>query len=282
VFGRRLISLQSLTVSVCFAVASCLAFVLLLFRKGLGYWDKTLVMIFVLYLGVGSFPTLISFAGRAKRKKYLLIWLTYCLTSAYLMIVMPSFDIWKEIHYSEIRWVETFILGLYLCVLIALLFFAFFIGLIRKSLRAIQNAESILKTGGLLFLNLLPIASAYGLIKLLLFKLEHSQFDPSLNYKDPLVIQTAFANWSTRVDMFLVFLFVAFCLFDVVFIFTAVAFGLLSLLMFLHRLFWPVLSRLLYASQRFRIISDGKILIYIGALFILLGIGKISWLKALL
>jgi hypothetical protein len=126
------------------------------------------------------------------------------------------------------------------------------------------------------------VFSAYALFKILLFKLEHSQLTPNMDTKDPEVLKQLWSSWSHRLDIFLVFLLLAFFLFDIVFVAIAALFTLLSLTMFLHRVLWPILSRMLYASQRFKIISHGLVLIYSGVALILLGIGKFEWIKAFL
>ncbi len=281
-FGKRLVSLPSLIVSVCYAVATFFLAILLLMRYGRGYWDSGYVWLLLLYVAIGSAPLFFSYLpGRAIKKKLLLIWLVWSLTMAQATIVGPAYQLWKTIHESAIKWVEPFILGVYCCLAVVLALYALFIVVIRKSLRSIRTSDSIVKTPVISLLNLLPIFGLYGLIKVLSLKLDHSQLDPALDYKDPTVIQNAFASWSTRFDMFLVFLLVAFFLFDLIFVFTAIVFAALSLVMFLHRLFWPALSRLLYALQRFRIVSSGMVLVYLGSLLILLGIGRLSWLQHL-
>lgn len=281
-FGPKLLSLQSMTVSVCYAVLTALLILIALIRYGQGYWYKEFLQISFLYWTLGTLPLFFSVAGRAKRKKYLLIWLTFCLTSAWTMIGIPAFNLLKDVHYSPLRFLEVVIIVAYLSIGAALTLYAFFVSLMRRSLRAIRESNSYFRTVSISLLNLLPIIGLYGLLKLLSFKLNYSDFDPSVDYKDPAVLQSVFASWSNRLDIFLVLLLITVFLFDTVFLLTALVFASLTLVMLLHRLFWPILSRLLYASQRFHIVSDGKVLIYIGALFILLGIGKLSWLETVL
>jgi hypothetical protein len=280
-FGPGLVSLQSLTVSICYAVVTCLIAVSLLLRYGQGRGETDLLSALALYFTVAFVPFVVSYAGRAKRKKYLLIWLTASITSAYLMIVLPAFNFWKKIHDSDIRWTESLILGAYICVLVSLLLYSGFLVLMRLSLRLIRNSNSVIKTATISLLNLLPILGIYALGKLLLFKLEHSNIDPALDYKNEAVLRSVFSNWQTRIDVFLVLLLFSLFLFDLIFIVTAVVFGLVSALMYIHRAFWPVLSRIVYASQRFQIISNGNVLIYLGVFFILIGFGRLSWLTSI-
>jgi hypothetical protein len=279
VFGLRLVSLQSLTVSVCYAFATGFIVLLLLLRYSTHSWDLTQLEFIAIYLSVGTLPAFISYLGRAKKKKFLLIWLTASITFADAMIAIPAFQLWKQAYESKMAWFATVLLLIYASVISALILYASFICLIRRSLKAISNSTSLLRTAGISFLNVAPLFGLYGLFKLLSFKLEHSHITPDMDYKNIAVLQSMFAGWSNRIDVFLVLLLIAFILFDVVLFISATGFALLALVMFLHRALWPIISRVLYASQRFEIVSDGKVLIYIGILFMLLGVGKLSWLE---
>src|SRR5436309_5439282 len=120
VFGPRLISLHSLTVSVCYAFATLFLAVVLLLRYSTHIWNKDYLQFIILYLMVGTAPVFFSYLGRAKKKKYLLIWLTASITFADAMIVLPAFQLWKSIHDSEIAWLASFILILYAGAVVAL------------------------------------------------------------------------------------------------------------------------------------------------------------------
>lgn len=281
IFGPKLISLQSLIVSVCYAVVTALLIFIGLIRYSQGYWHKEFLQFTYLYVCIGTIPLFLTLYDRAKQEKYLLIWMTFSLTSAWTLVGIPTYQLWSSVRTSPVGFLHVLIIVLCLSVGIALALYALSITVIRRSLRAIRDSKSFFKAAIISMLNLLPVLGIYGLVKVLLFKLDYSNFDPSLDYKDPAVLQSVFSNWSNRVDIFLVFLLIAVFLFDLVFLASAVVFALLTVLMFIHRCFWPVLSQVLYASQRFKIFSDGKILIYIGAIFILFGLGKLSWLKAL-
>jgi len=48
-----------------------------------------------------------------------------------------------------------------------------------------------------------------------------------------------------------------------------------------HRLFWPISLRLLYACKRNQILKEGRVLLYAGALLLIVGFGRYEWLHEL-
>jgi hypothetical protein len=279
-FGATYLSLQSLIVSVCLAFATFFLMLLLLSRYGLKQWDKDFLLYIVIYLMAAFVPFGLTYwPKRAARKKLLLVWMTWALTTAGFTIVTPAYQFWKLIYDSNIRFMQTAILIVFAAVLIALFLYAFFFVLIRLSLRRISTTTSMLKTSLILLINIAPVFGVYAIFKALLFALERSPLQPNLDLSDIVELQSFWANWGTRVQVFFLCLLVAVFLFDIVFVLSACIFAALSALMLLHRLFWPLLSRAIYTCQRYKIVSKGKVLLYVGALLILLGIGKIGWIR---
>jgi hypothetical protein len=158
--------------------------------------------------------------------------------------------------------------------LLGLLFYAFSINLIRWTISRISSTDSLLKMAGYSFLNLLPIAILVGFFKFSLFILEHT---PSAPGQGPEAFKAAWGQWGTKANVFVVFLLIALVLFGFFFVLSAFAFFILSIFLVLHRLTWPALRELLYAAQRYKVLSEGKVLIYLGVLFIGLGLGKYEW-----
>jgi hypothetical protein len=282
VFGTKLCSLRALIISVCYGFAAFFFAVILLLRYSTGTWDSDYILFIFIYLVTGTAPLIFSYIpDEQDRRVYLAVWMTASLITAMHTIVKPYYELVKLIYDSNVKFLVWFILGIGLCVLIALFLFASFLMLIRLSLRTIQSSTSLFKTALVSLLNIAPIFTFYGLLKLLTYRFSNSSYlNSPRDALNPQGLEVLWANWSARIDMFVFILLLMVFLFDIIFIITAAIFAIVSLLLFLHRMLWPVVSRLLYASQRFSIIKSGNILIYIGAVLIILGLGKISWLKA--
>lgn len=282
-FGVRLISLRSLTISICYGFATFFIAVLILLRYSTGAWDGDVSFFVFVYLLSGSIPLGLSFiSDEQDRRVWFAVWLTSCVAAALHNIIKPFYDIVQTIYDSPVRYLTWFIVGIGASIVFALLLYTAFLVLMRLSLRTIATSTSWMKTSLVSLLNIAPIFTFYALLKLLTYRFNNSVY---LNSPREVMgeegLKALWASWSARVDMLVFLLLMMVFLFDIVFLFTALLFGTLSLLLLLHRLLWPVLSRLVYATQRFAVIRRGNVLFYLGALLIALGLGGFSWLKAL-
>jgi hypothetical protein len=110
----------------------------------------------------------------------------------------------------------------------------------------------------------------------MLVVLEHTGTPPTIEAGNEELLKSAFASWGMKANLFVVFTMLTLVLFGLLFVITAVLFLFLSLFLFLHRVSWPIVIELLYAAQRYRVLNKGKVLIYLGLFFIMLGTGSRS------
>jgi len=137
-----------------------------------------------------------------------------------------------------------------------------------------------------LLFNLLPLLAIYGLFKLLLFKLEHWSSLTGINPTDvgperPDVLKQVLSTWSNLLDVLLVILLMALVYFELIFSVSAVVSLFMSIFLVAHRLFWPIVLRVLDACKRNKIVSEGRVLLMAGGLLIFLGIGKFGPLQSI-
>jgi hypothetical protein len=281
IFGKRLISLQSITVSVCYAVVSVVTVLML----GKLYLNRDagsfLPSVLLAYLLVGTTPLLVTLIkGRAKQKKYLLVWQTVSLTFALLNIVVPFVEAAKLFYSPEDKYLFSLFMLIGLGIILALGIYAAFVMVARISLRWLADSESITKIVLISLLNIVPALILYVLFKLTVLRLEHSNLGANINTETPEQVKSMLIDWGAQIDlaMFITMLFIF--LMGIVFIIPALLFLSLSLIMIIHRVLWPLIHRPLYKLQELEITSRNNLLTIVGVVLIVISLGLYEWLQA--
>jgi hypothetical protein len=284
VFGSRLVSLEAMAVSVCYSIVSVFLTLLVLQKLFLHQVLFSFYSLLFFYLVLGSAPLFFRIAYPNRSERLVLIWLVAMITSAYWQFLAPAIEVVKLVHQSQYSFFTSFVVGALFCVTIA--FGAYFMSVVvlRITIRRVSASKSLLQIALILLLNLVPIVAIYGLIKVLEFKFEHWSSLVAVNPSDitpdnPEALKQILSSWNNLFDVMLVILLMALFYFEFIFSVSALLSFLMSLFLIVHRLFWPTMLRVLDACKRNRIISEGRVLLIVGALLIIIGIGKFQWIE---
>jgi FtsH-binding integral membrane protein len=134
-FGKKLISLQSLIVSVCHAVATLILGIILLEKYSRTFNDPSLILIFFIYLFTGLYPTFIPLLSKGKRRQtiHLFMWTLICLALAVINILVPYLQFLGTTFQVKNGQFTSFFIMLTVGVIIAVALFITFIIIVRYS-----------------------------------------------------------------------------------------------------------------------------------------------------
>lgn len=255
VFGRKLISLQSLTVTICYAVVSACFVVMLCeyyLHKSI---DSTTPSVFLVFFCAGTIPAIIPFftKSKIKQKKYVSIWLTVMLTLAFVKIILPYVDVVRAILLVEDKQFFSFFILLSLSVLIALGLFTSFVIVSRLGFRWLSTSKSASRIALTSLLNVSPIFVMYLILKLGFAKISHSQLPTDIDPKNVEQAKIALTSLGNQLNIAVVFTLIFVLLLGLVFLIPAIFFLLFSAAMVIHRILWPILHRPLYKLQELEI-----------------------------
>ena len=281
IFGERLISIQSLTVSVSYASAMFFlgGFVIGLYSRKTFETDN--LALFIALALAGSVMLFITSKEEVIKEKIRIIWLTAMITAAFYNMVVPFFKLTWGYLGTELDFVGRMLIFIGLGMLIGFALCSLFILVMRISMRKVSMSDSFTKIVIILLLNTLPIITLYIVWSLVEMRFDTSNWPDAGSGTDQEMVTRFFSNWSVNVDFFLIFLLVILFLFFVLFILTAAIFAVLSLLMIIHRILWPVIEKFVYGLAKNQVVRTGKFLPVIGLLFILIAWGKYAWLEKL-
>ncbi|HEY6803707.1 MAG TPA: hypothetical protein VI306_09025 [Pyrinomonadaceae bacterium] len=270
-FGDELVSLEAIIISICFALLTCLISAQLLLLYTHQGWSVFILRYTFLFSVAASVPLFARLAFKDP-KKVILIWLAVLGTLTYTEVLSPLVGLIQLTTVSDkLRFAVSFIWAACSCIAIALALYVVSVWIIRKSLRAIETSTSAIRIGVICLFNAVPLLAIYGSVKLFFFVATFSKIDPNINLKDEQEVMTLWQQWGTSIDIILGMLMLVLFFFNSIFIISASLFIGLSVFILLHRLLWPIVSALIYASQRFKIVSEGPVLIVIGVVLILIG-----------
>lgn len=280
-FGPRLVSLQALIVSICYSFASALLTTIVASLYFLHHVFPFAIRWFFFYFALGSLPLIFRTFFKKHADKLILIWCTVLITSVYWEVIAPTAALVGLVYESQYSRLTTFIISICLCFLLAIALFYGSIVILRITVRKVRSAKSLFQIATILVLNLVPLLPIYGVIKLLDLRFRHWTSIPDFTGTEAEQIETftrMWSSWGMRLDIVLVLLVVALIYFEFIFLITAATSLLMALFILLHRAFWPTLLRLLNASSQHQILRKGRVLLILGTIFILIGVGKYSWL----
>lgn len=272
IFGPALLSPQSITVSVCYGLASdALLYILIIYqRRFVGFADP-LVATFFSYLILGS--TLSLYQSRIIR----LIWFLLFLSVLWWVTIGPdistSYSLYSEGYPANVVF---FPLEQLIRRIAGLVLFTSSVVLIRFCLQQIEHAKSFWRIGIIALINSIPLtiqfvlmtSAASRLVGFVVRGLTHLM--PQLaSIKDSLL-----ATYS--LGMF----FAAGM--NLPLIVADIAFLLLAVILLLHRVSWSFVNRPVYALQRAGIAGRSKFLRGLGVSLIGLAAIPSSWFERLL
>lgn len=256
IFGSRLFSLQSIGVSICYAMVFLNLTLLIISRNDT--YDSLSSLLFSLILG--TIPVLI------RDKFWLRVWFMLFVFLSLTSFILPMLYYSIAAFYLHHTDAALILLVIIISIGLSAALFTLFIGIMRKSLNRISTSESVLKISLAALFNGIPFLILYVLFKLMLHNIA--------SYSE----RRLFADFNTSLSTFL--MIAVFCGWFVngVFVMTAIIFVSLSLLMVLHRLFWPFLDRPIYSLQKLGIAKRSKLLGSMGAMLIMAALGGVTWL----
>jgi len=291
IFGVSILSLESIMVTLWLSFFN-LFFVVFLDRGVRNEeWETRLIWVPLLDLGLASLPLLIRLAFTKRRKNQRLrrdalnIWVV--LSFLVFLWQFGGTQIGFVSGYSDEPFFWYLFIVLYASILIGEVAYFLSIAIIRRTFRAIEKSKSFVKPIFLCFLNLTP-ALVVLLVGIFFSKALNLGWWPFTEKIFPTTndFEGLISLWAShrlfRIQAAIAMPIVILILFEVVFCMAALLFLMFGVFLIGHRMFWPVMLRLLYATKRYEIVSKGRVLLIFGALLIILGLGKIEWLVRLL
>lgn len=226
-FGKRLLSVDSVAVSYCFSIAS----VELVLALTTLQWNPRQFSYKVLFSAISYFilGTLLAYFRDIKWGRAL--WFSGLIFMILKTDVIPLVILTLKNNPRLLPIPITIVLT----VVLNTILFTFFIIILRKSLYKISISQSALKIGAISLLNLLPMIVLAGLVSFMLKRMLTSPLPTDFVDQNPL------ANLSASFTFFLVS-FGTFAFFgNIIFTMTTGIFVLIALTMLLHRIIWPVI-----------------------------------------
>ena len=277
ILGQGVFSLQSIGVWICYSLGSIGLLSLMPWAKNNYSFIATVWVLF--FFAFGTIPALIpkhisdAFlpSGWLRRDlpPWLLIWFSLVALLFIKIIVWPLLQL--EVHIilegAPKGWL-IFPLVTFAGMATAFFLFAFFMSFLRGTLRRVSTSTSASRVSLIYFLNAIPLFTFYGLYKLLIWRFETAESDTDY--------------WSGVVSLLLMFGVFTGIFSNLGFALSAIIFVVLASTMLLHRLFWPMLQRPLYALQALGIASRHKLFVALGLAFFTIAIGKYEWLGKVL
>ncbi len=261
-FGARILSIQAFGVSIGYSFF-CSGVIALVLRKVYPDSHITITGAFALIaegLIMSGVPAFIS-NWKLWKFKAVHIW--------FLGVI--AYEIWdvREFFYFIIelfrlpgapRRVAYYLSILVVCIVVALCLFPLFVAIMRVTTRTISKSTSPIQIAKLSLLNISPVLMFYGLIML------------ALNIPDFL------GDYGIGIAICIFIVVLLGISLNMAFILSAAFFVLLGTTMFIHRLFWPAISRPLYKLQALGVAKRPKVFAAIGLILVGLGFGKHEWL----
>lgn len=280
VFGPKLLSVESVVVTVCCSFSSF--FVIGFIFKGIvrREWNVGFLLNALVYAGFGSVPLLLRLGFRKGvkairiRRDAARTWLAIILIVLCWQVLVRVVEmIYEDADVSSL-------LGLtYLSMLIAIGVYFLSVVIIRQTFRAIEKSESFVRPILLCLVNLTP-ALAVVLAGLFFWYALDQWFTEAIpNFVSPEETMSEWvSNPTFRIQFSILFPVVCLIFFELIFFLSASLFVTFAAFLIGHRLFWPAVLRLLYASKKNEIVSKGRVLIIVGAALIVIGLGEYEWL----
>jgi hypothetical protein len=268
VFGKKLVSVESVAVSYCYSLASIdLVLVLVVLR-----WNPTQFSYRVLFSAISylMFGTAFAYFRDSKWGRAICFGSLFVIILKTDLIPLVIMTLNNDYHLLPIP------ITIVLTVVFNTILFTLFIIVLRKSLYKISTSESAVKIGLISLLNLLPTIVVIGLVSLMLRRMLNSPLPSDF------IKQNLLTNLSGSLTFFLV-AFGTFAFFgNIIFAITAAISVLIAMAMLLHKIFWPVINRPIYALQKFGIAKRNKLFIACGLILIVASCGKYEWLERVL
>jgi hypothetical protein len=274
IFGKKLLSVQATCVSVCYAIAS-LGLTLLvidLYFEGKLEGEESFVSMLIYCFTYGTIPALIP---RSTGSVWIKIWTIGFVFLAYHYFVGPLIEASALLLSAGQTKLTLFILALIIVVALSAGLFTAFIAVIRKMISYVSSVDSTKKVIFVIILGCLPLITLYVLWKTFLLSLGMATL--------PTEEQAKSFNVGLGTGIYLAYFSTMICtmLMHLIFIPFTGCFILLAALMMLHRLFWPVLERPVYALQKLEGAKRSKLFGLIGFVLLLFASGKIEWFEKL-
>jgi hypothetical protein len=278
-FGKKLLSLQLVGVTLCYSLAS-LFLVKLWLQDVLGDLNLPLVWsLFLFYLIAGTLPLFF------RSCRWLLSWLGIIILSLPVIMLTIQYFVWDNQSASGqfslplgVGFLLYNVAGFYLGGAVAILAGSLCIVLTRSALRWSTETKSFLKMVSVLVLNFLLMVGLF----LLPLHYEGMLFQHILAYQlNPDNQLSGVTNWGLSMLMWAYDLAVSANLYTSL---IAATWIVLIIMMWLHRWFWPAFGRLAYALQRWELLNGKKRKFLLGVGVLLIGdcIGHApEWLKPL-
>lgn len=264
-FGRSLISVQSIGVSLCLC-SVCIGVMSLIVGRIVPHKDLSVTSSLWMILSSGIYGLIPAFLQRITRKwlrvGFVYIWFIVLIVSqlwgfdliAFLIMFLALID-----RDPNLRLGAAVILGLFAILLAGIALFVLLVAIMRKTVRAISNSNSAMRIVRLSVLNIVP---PFVLIALIIGGLEL----PS----------------SGLAVVAIIALLIMFGIFGLVinfpFVLSALMFVVIAGTMFVHRLFWPAISRPLYKLQAIGVARRPMLFRGISIFLISASIGWHQWI----
>jgi hypothetical protein len=274
VFGEKLVSLRSVAVSFCYAVA---AFGLTFFLFSWAYENDTAAMydFFMAFLYGAVFGTI---PALFRKKKWVKVWLVFLFLYAVYDIIAPflfvSWFIFSYLNDAGLAALPWIVLG---GLVLSFGLFVACVAITRYLVRRVAASKTFFKTALFTFLNCAPVFLLIFSWVLFLFHLYHAGPVASRGSGGGIPM-----DWSTATTMTLFFGVMCAIMTNMIFICSTALFALLAATMLVHRITWPLLARPVYALQRLGIAHRKKLYGTLGAGLFFISIGKFEFLEKLI
>lgn len=291
-FGKRIISFQSVSVSTCYSIASFgLALILFIYilkiPLALGLLeqsfdfdfnfnllkDESAIDIFAIicmiawiagFLALGNLPTLVS-ARRINRP--------FLITLLLSVLGPMTFILWASVLHVIDSYKSLIVMS------VALIGGAtsdtVFVAITRKILRWTAGLDSFIKIAGLVVLNCaIAVLFIAGPISFLFIRLDIDLI--------PIAGAPGIYSLSVPLHTQIILLFSLIAMTNLMIAVSVSAFIVFALIMLVHRVLWPLVARPMYALQRVGIARRSKLLGTMGIILLGFGVGVVpDWLKQL-
>jgi hypothetical protein len=272
VFGKDLISVKFVGVSICFSFAS-LFLVKLWHKQGIVYENNRFLVVFiVVYLIMATLPRFIS-NRKSLKSWFLSIFLLIPITIVGLHVfIWNSKTLVGSINlYNEIDLATSILPGFVVGAAIASVCDILFIALTRHTLRLCSDLKSTIKILAILIVNACAVVSLFlvplhyqGAFDVFTFDLWAETRGVGVTYMSAV----GYFLYSNLIFMFEVAVYSNFYTSVVATLFFA-----LAVLMLIHKVTWPVIDRPVYALQEIGIARRKRLFALLGAVLIALSFG---------
>ena len=263
-FGPSLISLQAIGVSLCLC-SVCIGVMALILGGIMPHKDLSISSSLWIIFSSGLYGIIPAFVQRLARRWLrvgsIYLWFTVLIISQLRGLGFLFLVLLVGLGHSDpdVQLGAAIVLAFFAILFSSVALFVFLVALMRRTVRAMSNSNSAMRIVGISVFNVVP---PFVLVGMIIGAIEMPYFG-----RTGIVI------------MVFVILFGAFGLvINFPFLLSAVMFIVIALTMFVHRLFWPAISRPLYKLQALGVAKRPTLFRAIGVALMSAAVGWNQWI----